>query len=196
VGLYGVLFSAGKSIFLFFPPLILGVWARTRFRKLLPDDALLFGSVFLCQLFFYARWWDWSGDNGWGVRFFLLSTVLMTLPLAALLNRKLVIASIILGFAVQLPAVVLSGLDYLLVVHGGYIHRPVDGAPGENTVDIEDVRFNPRYSQIAMQYSMVLASVHDDRSSSSLPGPGPRSDENAITHNTNRHCSWDFWWCR
>jgi hypothetical protein len=50
-GLDGILFSGGKSIFLFSPPLILGCLGWNRFRKRLPTraDGLLFLTVFLAE---------------------------------------------------------------------------------------------------------------------------------------------------
>src|SRR5437879_2016724 len=65
IGLYGILFSAGKSVFLFSPPLILGTLGWQRFRRTThgKHDAIFFLSVFLAQLIVYAKWWDWSGDD-------------------------------------------------------------------------------------------------------------------------------------
>jgi len=57
VGLGGILFSAGKSIFLFSPPLILGFlgWKRFRERLATRADALLFLAVFVAELLVYAK---------------------------------------------------------------------------------------------------------------------------------------------
>ena len=69
VGLYGILLSAGKSVFLFSPPLLLGVLGWRRFAKTHTADAYLFAGVFVVELFFFAMWWDWSGDDAWGFGF-------------------------------------------------------------------------------------------------------------------------------
>ena len=73
VGLDGILFSGGKSIFLFSPPLILGFprmgsdFASGSPREL---TRCCFWAVFVAELLFYSKWWDWSSDDAWGVRFY------------------------------------------------------------------------------------------------------------------------------
>src|SRR5579859_1298281 len=54
VGLYGILFSSGKSIFLFSPPLLLGVWGWKRFTQKAEttSDAWLFMGIAIAQLLF------------------------------------------------------------------------------------------------------------------------------------------------
>src|SRR6185369_5576096 len=116
IGLYGMLFSAGKSVFLFSPPLILGILGWKKFRSRITEDAWLFLGVFVAEVMVYAKWWDWSGDDCWGIRFVLPGVMLMTIPCIELLERRFLTCCLLLiGLAVQLPALLLNGLDYLYV---------------------------------------------------------------------------------
>jgi hypothetical protein len=47
----------------------------------------LFAGVFVVELFFFATWWDWSGDDAWGVRFLIPGIMLMTIPAIEVLER-------------------------------------------------------------------------------------------------------------
>lgn len=194
VGLYGILLSPGKSVFLFSPPLVLGFLGWRIFRQHFREDAFLFLTVFIIQLFVYSKWWDWSGDDSWGVRFLCLSVVLMTIPMIELNNQKLVLGIVLLGIAIQVPAILVSGLDYAVVLHSGAVRRPRLGVDGNNTVDIEDMRFDPQFSQIAGNYALVLQrfGIHTRQLPHVQQMP---SRDNTLSGQRSR-CEWDFWWCR
>ncbi len=171
VGVYGILLSAGKSVFLFSPPLLLGALGWRRFAKAHAADAYLFAGVFVVELFFFARWWDWSGDDSWGVRFLIPGVMLMTIPAIEVLERRALVAGVAaVGICVQLLAVVISGLEYTLLIRRERLTRQVLFAPGRNRLDFEDLRFNPRYSQIAGHLQLIRGLLGADN-------PGSASDE-------------------
>ncbi len=81
-GLGGLLFSPGKSLFLFAPPLLLvplGLWLTYR-RGLLSGRvaAVLVAAQTLASLLFNATWWAWTGNFAWGPRL-----IMPVLPLLA-----------------------------------------------------------------------------------------------------------------
>jgi hypothetical protein len=195
VGLYGILLSPGKSVFLFSPPVFLGFLGWRLFKMRSRDDALLFLTVFAAQLILYSKWWDWSGDDSWGVRFMLLGVILMTIPMIEILNRKLVVSTLVLGVALQLPAVLVSGLDYVLLVHTHSVQRQRAGIEGTNAVDLEDIRFNPRYSQILGNYDLLLYRLGFNTGRLPSPNQPPTAIENPPGRRPGR-CDLDFWWCR
>ena len=162
VGLYGMLLSPGKSALLFSPPLILGLvgWRRFAGTPEGRQDAVLFASLATSQLLLYACWWDWSGDDAWGPRFMVPGVVLMTIPAVAALEwRRTALAIGIAGAAVQLLAVLLSPLDYVLMVRGGLLTR-IDGATGQSRpIGLEDLRYEFRYSQIAGHWMLLRYAV-------------------------------------
>ena len=169
VGLYGILLSGGKSIFLFSPPLLLGFlgWKRFRSQPALRNDAALFFAIFTVQVCLYARWWDWSSDDAWGVRFLIPGVLLMCIPVVTILEKRWLVASLVAaGLCVQLLAVSVGGLDYLLLVRAHAAERQDLFAAGQNRIDLEDVRYNVRYSQIAGNWMLLRCLLHAD------PQPG------------------------
>ncbi|HXZ80829.1 MAG TPA: hypothetical protein VEG30_12930 [Terriglobales bacterium] len=160
IGLYGILFSSGKSVFLFSPALLLGFLGWKKFRRILPLDADLFLEVFLCELLIYSKWWDWSGDDSWGVRYMIPGVILMTIPCVEMLERRVLTASVVLiGLCIQIPAVLVSGLEYVVAVHDFTLKRKAMYVEGWNRIDVDDVRFNPRYSQIVGNYELLRLKV-------------------------------------
>jgi hypothetical protein len=83
--------------------------------------------------------------------------MLMCIPMVELLDyRKIVAATAIAGLAVQLSAVLVGGLDYILIVHKYDLRRQplyVGGPP--TRIDVDDVRFNPRYGQLAGHWLLL-----------------------------------------
>jgi hypothetical protein len=78
-GLYGFLLSSGKSLFLYSPPLVLGVlglptaWRRRR------NETLLLCSIIAMVLVFNAKFRHWHADYCWGPRHLVNVTPLILL---------------------------------------------------------------------------------------------------------------------
>jgi hypothetical protein len=195
VGIYGILFSAGKSVFLFSPPLILGVICWNRFRRRLSGDAWFFLGVFVIQAVEFAKWWDWSSDDAWGVRFMVAAVILMCIPLveARRLSSVLLVAAV--GVGIQLLPVLVGGLDYLMLVRQEQSHRRALYVDGVNRVDFEDVRFNPQYGQINGSWLMLrsMLGIPPRRSDSAETGT---SLYDAFAPEAWRKSQWDFIWVR
>lgn len=101
-----LLFSPGKSIFLYSPPLLLSVVLWYRFRReyrLLADSILV---MFAAALGVYGAWWAWHGGWVWGPRLLVPVVPLCCLSLGTFpLRRSWIIAAVIivaLGVAVQM----------------------------------------------------------------------------------------------
>lgn len=195
IGLYGILLSAGKSVFVFSPPLILGLIYWNRFRRRFEGDAWFFIGAFLIQAVEFAKWWDWSSDDAWGVRFMIPSVILMCIPLIEA-RRSLILLIAGVGFCIQLLPVMAGGLDYVLLVHSEQSHRRALYVSGVNRVDFEDIRFNPRYSQINGTWLMVrsLLGVPPSRRSDSAQTGTSLYD--AFPPDAWRTSRWDFIWAR
>lgn len=121
VGIWGVLFSPAKSIFIYdpllLPCLLLGVFL---WKKLSPYLKLyLIANVLnlLLHIALYARLDFWHGDAAWGARYHVTSLHLLLIPLIALLVERLLSARglylwsirllIVIGIFVQIPSIVL-----------------------------------------------------------------------------------------
>jgi hypothetical protein len=70
-GVYGLLFSSGKSVFQYAPVLIASVWAVPYFWRERRRDLWLVAVPSLFTLAVIGKWWAWSGDWGWGPRLLL-----------------------------------------------------------------------------------------------------------------------------
>jgi hypothetical protein len=195
VGIYGILFSPGKSIFLFSPPLILGLLGWNRFRRSEKQsaDAWFFLSCFAAQLLIYAKWWDWSGDDSWGVRFMIPSVMLMAIPAIEMLQRRAAVLSVAFaGIFVQLLGVVISPLEYVVLVHRTAIFRRARYVEGYSRVDFDDVHFNPEYSQLTGHFLLIRNKL------TRAPAGGPSAPDPKADLGTQLRLAadpaWDFIW--
>ena len=199
-GLYGILFSSGKSVFLFSPPLLLGLlgWKRFAQSKEIRPDAWLFLGICIAQIVLFAKWWDWSSDDAWGVRFVIPGVLLMCIPMVTMLDRRLILIPVVgLGVLIQLLPVAVGGLDYLILLRSQPFQREALYVGGRNRIDFEDVRFNPSYSQLVGNWVLLRYAL-------GLP-PAPGRLEDAMKVGT-RLCDaipaqawadtarWDFIW--
>jgi hypothetical protein len=177
---------------------VLGILGWKRFVQRAPSDAWLFLAIGIGQLLLYAKWWDWSSDDAWGVRFLIPGVLLMCVPMIAVLERRaIVIPLTAAGILVQLLTVTAGGLDYLMLVRAQPFQRQALYVGGSNRIDFEDIRFDPSYSQIVGNWILLRYLLH-------LP-PAPGRPEDALRVGT-RLCdaippqvwqaaaNWDFVW--
>lgn len=112
IGLYAFLFSSGKSVFLYSPPLILAVMGLKRFWRRQPPETLFVLIATAGYLLIYSAWWSWYGGECWGPRFTLPVTplwiffALMVLSARATrwpqLRRLAIALLLLLGAAIQI----------------------------------------------------------------------------------------------
>lgn len=81
LGLYGFLFSAGKSLFLFSPPLIFAPVGWWKMRRQHQPMAAAISISTLLFLVFHAKWQNWEGGWCWGPRHIFQITPLLALCL-------------------------------------------------------------------------------------------------------------------
>jgi hypothetical protein len=114
-GLIGQLFSPGRSVFLYSPPLAAGVLALADLWRRVRATAVLLGGQFLTLLGFYASFTHWDAERSYGPRYLLPVIPLLVLPLAPwfadrarLLGHRLLVATAAVGMLVQLPGVLVD----------------------------------------------------------------------------------------
>jgi hypothetical protein len=116
-GLYGLLFSSGRGFFIYSPPMILALFCMARFWKKHPLAAALIVFAALVRLFLFAKWWGWHGGLSWGPRYIIplvpIIGLMMNEPLLRFRKfstgiRILIIALVIVGFLIQITAVLVS----------------------------------------------------------------------------------------
>ncbi len=86
VGLWGLLLSPGKSVFLYSPPLVAGLLGLPRAARRWPHFLPAFLLVLIPPLLVNARLTFWAGDYAWGPRYLVFAVPVVLLPLAALLD--------------------------------------------------------------------------------------------------------------
>jgi hypothetical protein len=86
-GMYGLFLSPGKSLFLYAPAALVGLWAvpfTPRGRRL---EVALLVSLGMANALFFARFIQWHGDHSWGPRYLIMTLPFLILPVAPLLDR-------------------------------------------------------------------------------------------------------------
>ena len=88
VGAFGLLFSPGRSVFLYAPPLILSAALFPRFWRAnrVMAQAILMAGVIAPLV--YGSWWAWGGGVSWGPRFLVPLLPLWMLPLGTASGRE------------------------------------------------------------------------------------------------------------
>jgi dolichyl-phosphate-mannose-protein mannosyltransferase len=88
VGLQGFLFTPGRSIFIYSPPLILALFGIIRFWN---KDNWLAGGVFLIivgYLGVMSKWQNWAGGFDWGPRHIYQITPFLMIPAALWIGKR------------------------------------------------------------------------------------------------------------
>jgi hypothetical protein len=79
-GVWGLLFAARFSIFLYFPPLIFALLAVRRFARQYTLDAIVILSIFIVFLFVIGKIPTWAGEWTYGPRYVLFVLPMLALP--------------------------------------------------------------------------------------------------------------------
>lgn len=120
-GLYGLLLSPGKGLFLYNPIALVGVVGVLRMVRHRRAEALLFVLISVTLLVFHALYDLWSGGWNWGPRFLLPLLPFWLLGVGDLLSsrqsrltRAGVVVACGLGLAINLPAALVDHSRYLI----------------------------------------------------------------------------------
>lgn len=119
VGLYGNLFSSGKSIFLFNPILIFSIPGFFYFYKSQKNLALTVLILFIINIILFSKWRSWMGGWSWGPRylmltipFLIISTGYYVINLGNSKKRFFFFMLCFIGFLIQLSSVSVSYSRY------------------------------------------------------------------------------------
>jgi hypothetical protein len=85
-GLWGQLFSPGKSLFLFSPVIVLALFGARRLVAHRSHVGTAIAVTVAPFLLVYARYQFWSGDWGWGPRYLVFALPVLVLPAAELFS--------------------------------------------------------------------------------------------------------------
>ena len=113
-GLFGLLLSPGRSLFLYAPVVAIGLVGLSRAPRL---AKILCAGTPLLHLLVVARWWSWEGSAAWGPRHLLTVLPLLVAP-AALISVGVVRIAFIAGAFVNMPGVLVAPGSWI-----GYAER-------------------------------------------------------------------------
>lgn len=105
---WGFLFSPGKSIFLYTPPLVLAVFGLPRFWRSHRVTVLAMLATILPVMSVYLRFPAWPGDWSWGPRYVVFAVPVLLLPAISFLSvarwpgRSLAAGLLVVGLCVQI----------------------------------------------------------------------------------------------
>lgn len=156
VGLYGLLFSSGKSLFLYAPLVALGVVALSRFGQRYRPEMYLFIGIVFVHLIFFAKFVAWAGDGSWGARYLIPVLPFLILPIGVLLQSSKAAKRVGVGFAIIGFIIQIGGVSIYL---GNYI-REIGEYP--YTREFNDPEFMykshfvPNYSPVVGHWKMLI----------------------------------------
>ncbi len=88
-GLHGLLYSSGKGIIWYAPPLVFALVGLPRFLRRLPREGASILGAAAINLLFYARLQYWDGAGAWGPRYLLIVLPWLLLPALPFLDYLL-----------------------------------------------------------------------------------------------------------
>ncbi len=165
-GVYGALFSTGKSLIVYAPWLALAALGARAGRHRLDDEQLRLDVALLSLVALATLGWraDWHGDPAWGARPFVVLLPILALPLVWLRGR---VARVWwpfgagLGALLQLPGLLVSVGNYGRIVGEA---RVATGGAGWFGLVGSDVHFVPQLSPLVghtwLLWHRLVGSVH------------------------------------
>jgi hypothetical protein len=164
-GLYGLLFSSGKSVFLYAPLLLASLVALPGWYRARRRDLCLLAIPSLFTFAVTARWWAWNGDWAWGPRLIVPVIPLLALLLSSWLERPSrarrvgIVILACAGLYVQLLGVAFESSKFLWVVHP--FTEAVAGKHDPQLLrdDLLPVHFVPELNPIAGQQWLLTRYV-------------------------------------
>ena len=150
VGLFGLLLSPGKSIFLYAPILLACTKGWRILRRTQPAVFVLLAAMALAQLVFHARWYMWWGGGTWGPRFLVVVLPFLLVGLALRLHQGVTRAE---GLGLSLLAL-FSFLVQVVSVLVPYV--PYEGKMEATAESFDRLLWNPADSPVLAHARSLL----------------------------------------
>jgi hypothetical protein len=159
VGLYGLLFSPGKGIIYFAPPVMLApiglfyMWRKGSSQA--RAEALWIGAQAVIVFIFYALWSSWAGNWAWGPRFLVPFVPFMLWSLGPLVKQLWARA---LWWVLGAGGLVVA-IAGTLVDQSYYFE--INGVYSRGTSAEYNMLFTPEWSQIVAHWRFLLTGTRE-----------------------------------
>jgi len=190
-GLAGLLFSPGRSVFVYSPLALGGLVALVALGRRDPRTTLLFFGQFLVLLFFYSTLAHWDAERSYGPRYLLPVIPFVVLPLAEWfvvsstgIKRRLLTGLVFVSVLIQVPGILVdfSKVGFMPEVgHHTWEQR-------RWTWEASGLRLNGRASLTAIPENFRYLARED------LPPPVKPPQGEARDFSEQFAFSLDFWW--
>ncbi len=190
----GLLFSWGKGLVWFSPPIVLSIIAWYRLCKQCRSEAILVLTVFVSLLLLYSLNPSWHGGACWGPRYLLPAIPWTLLPVAVWLRDgswRLLLAGcfLLLGTTVQLAATAVYPQHYLaaqLLAHPE-LRESLDPGP----THLEPIYWNAETAPLPGHFRTVFRWLTGGNRPSGPPCFNPTSASPNLLW--SRFRQWDLW---
>ena len=186
---YGLLFSTGRGIIFFLPLICLLPIAYHKFRSSHPNEARLFFGYSLMLFILLLPMIDWHAGSSWGPRYLLPILPFCIFPLGVLTEIKWTRRLTVLGFFIQLPAVLMNPYLFLHFVQDKKIGATIY-APHQ----IGDLLFSPNLSPIIGGYYQLTSAIHRLITGQSLDYTISSGTERFVSASLKNYDLIDIWW--
>ena len=186
---YGLLFSTGRGIIFFLPLICLLPIAYRKFRSSHPNEARLFFGYSLMLFILLLPMIDWHAGSSWGPRYLLPILPFCIFPLGVLTEIKWIRRLTVLGFFIQLPAVLMNPYLFLHFVQDKKIGATIY-APHQ----IGDLLFSPNLSPIIGGYYQLTSAIHRLITGQSLDYTISSGTERFVSASLKNYDLIDIWW--
>lgn len=149
-GIYGLLLSSGRSVFLYSPLTLLALGGWPHFIRRFRSDAIGFILLSTMPTLFFSTWSVWYGGWAWGNRYLVPIVPFLLLPLPFLWNRVgTILCSVLLAFTG-------CGINFLgVAVDTNEYYSFVISQIGE--LYEQAILFIPQYSPVVGHLRFLLA---------------------------------------
>lgn len=181
-GAFGLLFSSGKSVFLYSPLLILSyIYAIKTFKKDYISRFIIFLTIILTLA--YGGFVFWSGDLAWGPRYMSILIPFAGIILARnwnKINKPILYFLAIIGLFIQLEGVTVP-YEYQYPVHDQAISQKAKPKDRRSQFEYWSIgHFTPRYSPIWVMKKETAKRLIN------IPKAFPKKSKVVFAHGTSR----------
>ena len=186
---YGLLFSTGRGLIFFFPLICLLPIACSKFKSSHPNEARLFFGFTLMLFILLLPMIDWHAGSSWGPRYLLPIIPFCIFPLGVLADIKWIRRLTVLGFFIQLPAVLMN--PYLFT---HFVQDKKIGAIIFAPHQMGDLLFSPNLSPILGGYYQITSAIHRLITGQSLNYTISSGTERFVSASIENYDLIDIWW--